>query len=100
MSEMEFRHTTPRYFYFRHKGFESTRMEDARNARAVAFYSFLPHTKKGSLKRPEDLYPLYGDKDTLEAVEAKIRAERSHMADVLRIAKTIDFFKGETMPQA
>lgn len=100
MSEHEFRHTTPRYFYFKQKGFESVMLEEARNARLIAFYAFLPHTKKGTLRRPEDLYPLYNDKTTLEAVEARIQAERGHMADVLRIAKTIDFFKGETMPQA
>jgi len=99
-SEREFRHTTPRYFYFRHKGFESVRLEDARSTRVLAFYSFLPHTKKGSLKRPEDLYRLPGDRTSLETVEAMIKKERSHMADVLRIAKNVDFFKGETMPQA
>ena len=100
MSEFEFRHTTPRYFYFRQKGFEGLRLEDARNARTIAFFSYLPHTKKGSLKRPEDLYLLPGDKNSLEAIEARIAKERGHMADVLRIAKNIDFFKGETMPQA
>lgn len=76
------------------------RLEDAINTRLLAFYSFLPHTKKGSLKRPEDLYRLPGDKSSLEAVEERIKKERSHMADILRIAKNVDFFKGETMPQA
>ncbi len=103
-SQDEFWFSTPRFFENAYFGWieyqDAVMLENARNARRIAYYSFLPHTKKGSLKRPEDLYPLYGDKDTLEAVEARIQAERSHMADVLRIAKQIDFFKGETMPQA
>jgi len=99
MSEEEFDITTPRYFYFRSKGFESVRHEEARNARTVAFYSFLPHTKKGAVKRPEDLYHLPGDMETLEAIEKRLAKDREHMAKVLKIAKGIDFFAGETMPR-
>lgn len=99
MSETEFDITTPRYFYFRHKGFESVRIEEAKNTRIAAFYSMLPHTKKGALRRPEDLYPLPGDVETLETIEKKIAKDRKHMANVLKIAKGIDFFAGETMPK-
>lgn len=99
MSEEEFDITTPRYFFYRHRGFESVRIEDAKNARMVAFYSFLPHTKKGAVKRPEDLYHLPGDMETLEAIEKRLTKDREHMANILRIAKGIDVFAGETMPK-
>ena len=100
----QFWFSTPRFFENAYFGWleyqDSVMLANARNARTIAYFSYLPHTKKGSLKRPEDLYPLPGDKNSLEAIEARIAKERGNMADVLRIAKNIDFFKGETMPQA
>lgn len=99
MSEEEFDITTPRYFFARYKGFETLRIDDARNTRIAAFYAFLPHTKKGSLKRPEDLYHLPGDMETLEAIEKRLAKDREHLAKVLKVARTIDFFNGETMPR-
>ena len=71
-------------------------LEQARNARLLAFYSFLPHTKKNSVKRPEDLYHLPGDMGTSKHLT---ETERAYMAKVLNIAKTVDVFAGETMPK-
>ena len=96
MSEREFRQTSPRYFYFRSKGFESVMLEQARNTRLLAFYSFLPHTKKNSVKRPEDLYHLPGD---TKGTQVMTDEQRAHMVKVLNIAKTVDVFAGETMPK-
>lgn len=100
MSEREFRLTTPRYFYFRQKGFESVRIEEARNARLIAYFGTRTmYYKLNAYRRPEDLYYLSGDADTLEAIEQRIKGERDYMAQVLKVAKTIDVFKGETMPK-
>lgn len=99
IGEKEFRLTTPRYFYFRSKGFETVMLENARNARIVAFYAIAPHVKKGAVRRPEDLYPLQGDRSRLEAVESSIQNERAYMARILKTAKSIDVFAGETMPK-
>lgn len=96
MSEKEFRLTTPRYFHFRQKGFEANNWEQWRIARTVAFYAFLPHTKKGAIKNPEGLFRL-PDEQRLPHLTEEFKAEA---ARVLEIAKTIDFFAGETMPQA
>lgn len=100
MSESEFDITTPRYFYFRHKGFQSVQVEAAKNARLIAYFGTrIMYYKRKAYKRPEDLYPLPGDVETLETIESRIAKDRQHMASVLKIAKDIDFFAGETMPK-
>lgn len=95
MSETEFRHTTPRYFYFRQKGFEGLQLEAWQRARIQAFYAFLPHAKKGAIKKPEGLFSLPGDAKQLP----EITPEKSKQAaELLAVAKTVDWFNGGTMP--
>lgn len=102
-SQDEFWLSTPRFFQNAFFGWREQKKEEhiegLRRTRLVAFYSLLPHMKKGAMRRPEDLYYLSGDADTLEAIEQRIKGEREYMAQVLKVAKTIDVFKGETMPK-
>lgn len=99
MSESEFETTTPRYFYHRRKGFESVQLEQARNARQIAFFAVLPHLKKDAVRRPEDLYRLPGDLSRIEQAEKQMEGQREKMKELLRRAKDVDFFKGETLPK-
>lgn len=94
MSEREFRHTTPRYFYFRSKGFESLIYDEWRRTRIESYHNRWGFWTKPP-KRPEDLYYLPGD----SIVTAATQAEIEHMVKVLKIAKTVDVFAGETMPK-
>lgn len=97
MSEWEFLHTTPRYFFNRQKGFERVQLEQWQRSRLEAFYAFLPHTKKGALKRPSDLFKLPGDEREIQFSEEAKRAMIAH----LKRAKGVDFFAGETIkPEA
>lgn len=93
MSEKEFRLTTPRYFYFRRKGFEDLQTESWKRARLQAFYSFLPHTKKGALRRPENLFQLPGENELPEYSELQKEAILRHM----KAAQGVDIFAGETI---
>ena len=95
MSEKEFRHTTPRYFYFKQKGFEALQLEHWQRARLEAFYSFLPHAKKGAMNRPSDLFKLPGDEKEINFSEEAKAAMIAH----LKRAKGVDFFAGETIPK-
>lgn len=94
MSEIEFELTTPRFFYYRQRGFEALQNEAWQRSRLEAFYSFLPHTKKNAMKKPSDLYRLPGDEKEVHISEE----ERKRMSDLLKVAKNVDFFKGELMP--
>ena len=96
MSEAEFELTTPRYMYHRQKGFEALQVEYWQRTRMEAFYAFLPHTKKGALKRPTDLFQLPGDVKDIVFTEA----EKQRMIAALNRAKGVDFFAGESIPKA
>lgn len=96
LSEREFLNTTPRYFYFRHKGFEALQMEQWQRTRTQAFYSFLPHVKKNALRRPSDLFRLPTDTDYVELTPERKREMMAH----LERAKKYDFFAGESIPKA
>ncbi len=91
MSETEFRLTTPRYFYFRQKGFEDARHEQWQIERLCAFYAFLPHAKKGL--KPEKLFRLPGEGLLPEFSET----EREAMLKHLKRAKGVDVFNGQTI---
>jgi hypothetical protein len=93
MSEKEFRLTTPRYFYFRQKGFEALQVEYWQRTRMEAFYSFLPHTKKGALRKPEDMFRLPGENTLPEYNELQLAAIKRHM----EAAQGVDIFAGETI---
>mgnify|MGYP006921731261 FL=1 len=96
MSEREFLLTTPRYFYYRQKGFEILQTEAWQRTRMAAFYAFLPHTKKNAVRRPQDLFGLPGD-----AVEVNYaEEERAAMIETLRRAREVDFFAGQALPKA
>lgn len=96
MSEIDFELTTPRYFYHRRKGFERLQEEAWARTRMEAFYSFLPHTKKNALRRPQDLFKLPGDEFDFNYSDA----EKAAMLDHLKKVKNIDLFAGETIPTA
>lgn len=99
-SQDEFWLSTPRFFQNAYFGWMQQKNEDyiegLRRTRIAAFYSFLPHTKKGALKKPENLFRLPNE-NPLPQFTDEFKAEA---ARVLEIAKTVDFFAGETMPQA
>lgn len=93
MSEKEFRLTTPRYFYFMARGFEALQLEQWKRARMTAFYSFLPHAKKNSIKRPENLFKLPGEEFTPDWSEQMKEAMKQH----LERTKGVDLFAGESI---
>lgn len=67
MGEDEFWNSTPRYFAARQRGFADARTERHELARTHAFLTVLPHLKKGSLKKPGDLWPLPHDEAPAQA---------------------------------
>lgn len=95
LSEREFLNTTPRYFYYRNKGFDGLQLEQWERTRMQAFYSFLPHTKKNTVRRPSDLFRLPSDADYTELTPERKAAMMRH----LEIAKNYDFFAGESIPK-
>lgn len=87
MSESEFELTTPRYFFYRMKGFESLQTEHWQRTRLEAFYAFMPHAKKNSLRKPSDLFKLPGDVPQFPAGE-----ELRIMKEQLKAAQKIDWW--------
>lgn len=94
MSEQEFELTTPKYFYYRQKGYEAAHTDDWKKMRLHLYYSLLPHVKKNSIKKPQDLFKLTAEEYKMDEKTYQARA------DVLRRVKNIDLFAGETVPKA
>lgn len=89
----EFWLCTPRYFHNACEGFEGLQIEAWKRARLQAFYSFLPHTKKGALRKPEDMFRLPGENTLPEYNVAQLAAIKRHM----EAAQGVDLFAGETI---
>lgn len=71
----EFYDLTPRQFDNKHKGFEDnqTRLqeEDWQRARIISFFAVVPHVKKGTYKKPSDLFALPGEAQAKEKGKLK-----------------------------
>lgn len=96
LSEKEFLNTTPRYFYFRHKGFETLQTEQWERTRVLSYYTFLPHAENKKTLTPKGLFRLSTDTDYVELTPERKREMMAH----LERAKKYDFFAGESIPKA
>lgn len=94
MSEQELELTTPRYFFHRQRGYEAAHLDDWKRMRMHLYYSILPHVKKNSIRKPQDLFRLTDEEFRMDEKTYQARA------DVLRRVKNIDLFAGETVPKA
>lgn len=93
MSEQEFELTTPRYFFHRQRGYESAHLDEWKRMRMHLYYSILPHVKKNSIRRPQDLFMLTDEEFRMD------EQTRQTLSDMLRKVKNIDLFAGETIPK-
>jgi len=96
-SEEQFWFSTPRYFQNACTGFidqqREEQIEGLRRTRLAAFYSFLPHTKKGTLQKPEHLFQLPGESALKEFGQEEKQAMLAHLERV----KSIDLFAGQSI---
>lgn len=96
-SQEQFWFSTPRFFQNAYFGWveqqRENNIERLRASRLLAFYSFLPHTKKGSLLTPKSLFSLPDE------VPPQIEADEK-MTEHMRLAKGVDFFAGESIKKS